>query len=34
MGYEDLSYASASEIMDEVAATTPTFAGVSFARLD
>ena len=34
MGYEDMSYASASEIMDEVAATTPTFAGVSFARLD
>ena len=33
MGY-DMSYASAAEIMDEVAATTPTFAGVSFARLD
>ena len=33
MGY-DMSYAAASEIMDEVAATTPTFAGVSFARLD
>ena len=33
MGY-NMSYASASEIMDEVAATTPTFAGVSFARLD
>ncbi len=33
MGY-DMSYASASEIMDEIAATTPTFAGVSFARLD
>ena len=33
MGY-DMSYADASEIMDEIAATTPTFAGVSFARLD
>ena len=33
MGY-DMSYAAASEIMDEIAATTPTFAGVSFARLD
>ena len=33
MGY-DMSYASPSEIMDEIAATTPTFAGVSFARLD
>jgi formate dehydrogenase major subunit len=33
MGY-DMSYSDASEIMDEVAATTPTFAGVSFARLD
>jgi formate dehydrogenase major subunit len=33
MGY-DMSYATASEIMDEIAATTPTFAGVSFARLD
>ena len=31
MGY-DMDYASASEIMDEIAATTPTFAGVSFAR--
>ncbi len=30
MGY-DMSYAAASEIMDEIAATTPTFAGVSFA---
>ena len=33
MGY-DMSYAAASEIMDEIAATTHTFAGVSFARLD
>jgi anaerobic selenocysteine-containing dehydrogenase len=33
MGY-DMSYAAPSEIMDEIAATTPTFAGVSFARLD
>lgn len=33
MGY-DMSYADPSEIMDEIAATTPTFAGVSFARLD
>ncbi len=33
MGY-DMSYAAASEIMDEIAATTQTFAGVSFARLD
>jgi formate dehydrogenase major subunit len=33
MGY-DMSYGAASEIMDEIAATTPTFAGVSFDRLD
>ncbi|GAA4407649.1 formate dehydrogenase subunit alpha [Fodinibacter luteus] len=33
MGYP-MSYGSAAEIMDEIAATTPTFAGVSFARLD
>jgi len=33
MGFP-MSYASAAEIMDEIAATTPTFAGVSFARLD
>ncbi|MCB8955288.1 MAG: formate dehydrogenase subunit alpha [Nocardioides sp.] len=33
MGF-DMSYAAASDIMDEIAATTPTFAGVSFARLD
>jgi formate dehydrogenase major subunit len=29
-----MSYAHPSEIMDEVAATTPTFRGVSYARLD
>ena len=33
MGYP-MSYGSPAEIMDEIAATTPTFAGVSFARLD
>jgi formate dehydrogenase major subunit len=33
MGYP-MSYEDGSQIMDEVAATTPTFAGVSFARLD
>ena len=33
MGYP-MSYASASEIMDEIARVTPTFAGVSFARID
>ncbi len=33
MGY-DMSYANAAEIMDEIAALTPTFAGVSFAHLD
>ena len=33
MGYP-MEYAAASEIMDEIAATTPTFAGVSFDRLD
>jgi formate dehydrogenase major subunit len=33
MGYP-MRYANASEIMDEIAATTPTFAGVSFAALD
>jgi len=29
-----MTYANAAEIMDEIAAVTPTFAGVSFARLD
>jgi formate dehydrogenase major subunit len=33
MGY-DMSYNSASEIMDEIARVTPTFAGVSFEKLD
>ena len=33
MGYP-MSYQNASEIMDEVALTTPTFAGVSFDLLD
>ncbi len=33
MGYP-MGYAAPSQIMDEIAATTPTFAGVSFARLD
>ncbi len=30
----DWNYSHASEIMDEIARLTPTFAGVSFARLD
>jgi formate dehydrogenase major subunit len=29
-----MPYTTSSEIMDEIAATTPTFAGVSFAKLD
>jgi formate dehydrogenase major subunit len=33
MGF-DMSYAHPSEIMDEIARMTPTFAGVSFAKLD
>ncbi len=33
MGY-NMHYNSASEIMDEIAQVTPTFAGVSFAKLD
>ena len=33
MGYP-LSYENGAEIMDEIAAVTPTFAGVSFAALD
>ncbi len=33
MGYP-MDWASGAEIMAEIAATTPTFAGVSFARLD
>ena len=34
MGYAGMGYASAAEIMDEIASLTPTFAGVSHARLD
>ncbi len=33
MGY-DMRYDSSSDIMDEIARVTPTFKGVSFARLD
>lgn len=33
MGF-NMDYESAAEIMDEIAATTPTFAGVSFEKLD
>ena len=33
MGYQ-MHYENAAEIMDEIAATTPTFAGVSHAKLD
>ena len=33
MGY-DMHYNNASEIMDEIAKVTPTFSGVSFAKLD
>jgi formate dehydrogenase major subunit len=33
MGY-DMRYNSAAEIMDEIAAVTPTFKGVSFEKLD
>jgi formate dehydrogenase major subunit len=33
MGY-DMHYDSSAQIMDEIAATTPTFAGVSFKLLD
>ena len=33
MGY-DMSYPDAAAIMDEIAALTPTFKGVSFAKLD
>jgi len=34
MGYTEMSYDDSSQIMDEIAALTPTFAGVSFKRLD
>jgi formate dehydrogenase major subunit len=33
MGYP-MTYETSSQIMDEIAAVTPTFAGVSFSRLD
>lgn len=33
LGYE-MEYKNGAEIMDEIAATTPTFSGVSFAKLD
>ncbi len=33
MGY-DMHYDNGAQIMDEIAATTPTFAGVSFEKLD
>ncbi len=33
MGYP-MSYDQPSQIMDEIASTTPTFSGISFARLD
>jgi formate dehydrogenase major subunit len=33
LGFE-MGYTDAAEIMDEIAATTPTFSGVSFAKLD
>jgi formate dehydrogenase major subunit len=33
MGYE-MSYETSAQIMDEIAALTPTFAGVNFTRLD
>src|SRR6185503_19270237 len=33
MGYP-MSYPGPSQIMDEIASLTPTFAGVSFAKLD
>ena len=33
MGYE-MNYAHPSDIMDEIAALTPTFSGVSYAKLD
>ena len=34
MGYTEMNYSDAAQIMDEIAALTPTFAGVSFKRLD
>ena len=34
MGYEEMAYENSAQIMDEIAALTPAFAGVSHARLD
>ncbi|MFZ5619361.1 MAG: formate dehydrogenase subunit alpha [Pseudomonadota bacterium] len=34
LGYPEMNYRSAAEIMDEIAALTPTFANVSHAMLD
>jgi len=34
LGYHEMNFGSASDIMDEIAALTPTFAGVSHAMLD
>ncbi|MHB9023000.1 MAG: formate dehydrogenase subunit alpha [Armatimonadota bacterium] len=34
MGAQGFDYANAAEIMDEIARLTPSFAGLSFARLD
>ena len=34
LGMKDMDYAHPSQIMDEIAATTPTFKGVSFDKLD
>lgn len=34
LGYDDMDHQSSGEIMDEIAALTPTFAGVSHKRLD
>ncbi|MEL7029847.1 MAG: formate dehydrogenase subunit alpha, partial [Pseudomonadota bacterium] len=34
LGYSDMNYDTAADIMEEIAALTPTFAGVSHAMLD
>jgi formate dehydrogenase major subunit len=34
LGYDDMNYATASEIMDEIAMLSPSFSNVSHARLD
>jgi formate dehydrogenase alpha subunit len=33
-GYDSMQYGSASEIMDEIAAVTPIYGGISFERID